>query len=161
MVFLRSILPALGVTAGVLVGQLALQAQNVVSPATTIQTWRNTTYGMSSNSALAMYRLRHVGHPNHRTVWRTAPVTLGSRTLYSAPYFAITTRSFVPQTISPQATNPQPAAAQAAAAPRTAAAGNKPFSNLQRPPNAIERYWPLLLEAREDRRTGLVIWSLP
>ncbi len=37
----------------------------------------------------------------------------------------------------------------------------KPFANLERPPTAIERYWPLLLEGRQDPETGLIIWQLP
>ncbi len=37
----------------------------------------------------------------------------------------------------------------------------KPFANLERPPTALERYWPLLLEGRQDPNTGLIIWSLP
>jgi hypothetical protein len=28
-------------------------------------------------------------------------------------------------------------------------------------PTAFERYWPLLLEGREDPETGVVIWSIP
>ena len=37
----------------------------------------------------------------------------------------------------------------------------KPFANVQHPRNAVERYWPLLLEGREDPHTGVIIWSLP
>jgi len=37
----------------------------------------------------------------------------------------------------------------------------KPFANLERPPTGFERYWPLLLEGRQDPNTGLIIWSLP
>ena len=37
----------------------------------------------------------------------------------------------------------------------------KPFANIERPQNALERYWPLLLEGRQDPNTGLIIWSLP
>ena len=37
----------------------------------------------------------------------------------------------------------------------------KPFANIERPAPALERYWPLLLEGREDPHTGVIIWSLP
>ncbi len=37
----------------------------------------------------------------------------------------------------------------------------KPFANIERPAPALERYWPLLLEGREDPHTGIIIWSLP
>ena len=37
----------------------------------------------------------------------------------------------------------------------------KPFANVQHPRNAVERYWPLLLEGRENPHTGVIIWSLP
>jgi hypothetical protein len=37
----------------------------------------------------------------------------------------------------------------------------KPFSNVRPAPTAFERYWPLLLEGREDPKTGVVIWYIP
>jgi len=37
----------------------------------------------------------------------------------------------------------------------------KPFENIAPQPNAFQRYWPLLLEGREDRNTGVIIWRLP
>jgi len=37
----------------------------------------------------------------------------------------------------------------------------KPFANLERPATGLQRYWPLLLEGREDPNTGLIHWSLP
>ncbi len=37
----------------------------------------------------------------------------------------------------------------------------KPFADVEPQPNALQRYWPLLLEGREDPNTGLIIWSLP
>ena len=37
----------------------------------------------------------------------------------------------------------------------------KPFADLERPAGGLQTYWPLLLEGREDPRTGLIIWSFP
>jgi|GEM_PF-7088303 len=37
----------------------------------------------------------------------------------------------------------------------------KPFTAIERPPTALERYWPLLLEGRENLDTGEIIWRLP
>ncbi|MGI9430524.1 MAG: hypothetical protein ACR2NM_17825 [Bythopirellula sp.] len=37
----------------------------------------------------------------------------------------------------------------------------KPFANIQPEPTGLQRYWPLLLEGREDPNTGLIIWTLP
>lgn len=37
----------------------------------------------------------------------------------------------------------------------------KPFANVQPEPSGLQRYWPLLLEGREDPNTGLIIWTLP
>ncbi|MDZ4657259.1 MAG: hypothetical protein SH868_06725 [Bythopirellula sp.] len=38
---------------------------------------------------------------------------------------------------------------------------SKPFAGMRPAPTAFERYWPLLLEGREDPETGVVIWSIP
>ena len=37
----------------------------------------------------------------------------------------------------------------------------KPFANVQPEPTGLQRYWPLLLEGREDPNTGLILWTLP
>ena len=37
----------------------------------------------------------------------------------------------------------------------------KPFAGMRPAPTAFERYWPLMLEGREDPETGVVIWSIP
>ena len=130
-------------------------SQRISSPATVIQTWRNTAPGSSTTSTLAYYRLRNVGSPDrYRAANTYGPVWRG-RTLYNAPYYAITTNRSVPRGIysSSRYTHNVPVT--------NSGQFVKPFSGLQRPPNAIERYWPLLMEAREDRRTGLVYWQLP
>jgi hypothetical protein len=37
----------------------------------------------------------------------------------------------------------------------------KPFTGYRPAPTAFERYWPLMLEGREDPNTGVIIWSIP
>jgi hypothetical protein len=37
----------------------------------------------------------------------------------------------------------------------------KPFTDAQREPSGLERYWPLLLEGRQDPNTGWILWRLP
>jgi hypothetical protein len=37
----------------------------------------------------------------------------------------------------------------------------KPFENARPAPTAFERYWPLMLEGRQDPKTGVVIWYMP
>lgn len=37
----------------------------------------------------------------------------------------------------------------------------KPFADIEQPLTGLQRYWPLLLEGREDPNTGLIIWSFP
>lgn len=152
----RTTLLALGFAVGILSSASTAEAQ-ISSPATTLHTWRQTSQGMSSNAALAFYRVRNVGYPN-RQQGTGVPIALQNRTLYSAPYYAITRRRGVAATIAPVAPVTAPALGVTT---RQTGIVSKPFVNLERPANAVERYWPLLLEAREDRRTGLVIWSLP
>lgn len=124
------------------------EAQTIRSPAAAIQTWRNTAPGWSNNARLGFYRNQNVGPANQFRLY-------GGRTLYSAPYYAVTTRRTVPRAFVSTATHNRNVVVNNAG--QTA----KPFTNLQRPPNAVERYWPLLVEAREDPRTGLVYWQLP
>lgn len=123
-------------------------AQNIRSPATALQTWRNTGPGLSSNARLSMYRNQNVGYPNQYRAY-------GGQTLYSAPYYAITTHRSVPRAFVSTSTYNRSIPVN------TAGQTAKPFNNLRRPRNAVERYWPLLAEGREDPRTGLVIWQLP
>lgn len=132
-----------------LLGVDSANAQAVGSPANSFRSWRQSSPGMSSNAALAFYRVQNAGGVR-RTASVPAPVMPRGRTLYSAPYYSITNRRTVVDSPTPSATS----------VTRTAQA-SKPFDNLQRPPNAVQRYWPLLLQGQEDQNTGLVIWTLP
>lgn len=38
---------------------------------------------------------------------------------------------------------------------------SKPFAHVQPPPTTYEQYWPFLLNARENPRTGRVLLTLP
>ena len=126
----------------------ASEAQNIRSPATAIHNWRNTAPGLSSNARLALYRNQNIAYSGRYRAY-------GGRTLYRAPYYAITTHRSVPRAFVSSSTYNRSVPVN------TAGQTAKPFNNLRRPRNAVERYWPLLAEGREDPRTGLVIWQLP
>ena len=135
----------------ILIGLAAesIQAQGVSSAASSMHAWRSTSRGMSTNAALAFYRVQNVGHPRQGNLGSLPAVRAPGTTIYSAPYYAITTH----RRVTTPTTNYYPNVS-----PRDDA---KPFSEIRPAPTAIDRYWPLLLEAREDRNTGLVIWTLP
>lgn len=106
---------------------------------------RRGTVGLSD---VAIYRLQSMGHHV-----RLSP-TLQWRLGYS------------PYSNSPAAPRTSPARTASAAQGlgtyyRTPARPRKPFSDIQRPPTGFERYWPLLLEGRENPRTGVIFWSMP
>ena len=127
------------------------------SAATSMRTWRRTSHGVSSNAALARYRIENLNARAQQSRARRHPAGWPGATLYSTPYYAITTSRTIPA---------RPAAYRASSNPHYFPAGNglqtqKPFADIRRPPNAIERYWPYMLEAREDPSTGLIIWRLP
>ncbi len=126
-----------------------LYAQGISSAATTMQTWRRTSQGLSSNAALALYRMQNVGHPSQSSFALRRPTSLPATTLYSTPYYAVTTNRAIPG--RPISYYPTSNTQQT----------QKPFAGIRHPPNAFQRYWPYLLEAREDPHTGLVIWTLP
>ena len=128
-------------------------AQGASSAATSLHTWRRTSQGLSPNAALARYRMQNLGHSVPRSFALRQPAIQPTTTLYSTPYYAITTH----RTIPARPTSYYPTTNSAA----TGSLTPKPFADLQRPPTAVQRYWPYLLEAREDPRTGLVIWQLP
>jgi len=131
-----------------------LHAQRTTSAATTMRTWQQASQGLSPNAALALYRMQNVGHPTQGASTLRRPSPYPSTTLYSTPYYAVTTWRAVPQrptSYYPTANNPSPDVPQT----------QKPFADVRTPPNAFQRYWPYLLEAREDPRTGLIIWQLP
>ena len=148
MILIRQTLLMTGLLVGSMATVVEVHAQNVSSAATSIQAWRHTSQGLSPNAALAFYRVQNVGSPQQQaSPWRRQQYG-SSTTIYSAPYYTITTQRSVPT-----ARSYYPASSTAQT--------QKPFANLQPAPSAIDRYWPLLLEAREDPATGLVIWTLP
>ena len=107
-----------------------------------VQVWREAAVrGLSYNEALAMVRLRQkstVPTPLHPRFQVGAGATL-NRPGGRVPYAANTP---FPSNVSQ-------------------ARVGKPFDNVRPAPTAFERYWPLMLEGREDPKTGVIIWSLP
>lgn len=108
--------------------------------------WRETSPGMSTNAALAFYRLRssstapNVLHPRLQPNGGNSSAYFpGARRGPSAP--ATHLNGFYP--------------------PSSRQATSKPFEGVRPAPTAFERYWPLLLEGRQDPHTGVIIWSLP
>ena len=149
MTFLRQTLLMAGFLNIWLTAPIDVHAQGVSSAATSLQAWRSTSQGLSSNAALAFYRVQNIGHPNQQnSVWRRQQF-VPNTTIYSAPYYAVTTHRSV--------TAPRSSYYPTSTSRQT----QKPFSDVRPAPTAFERYWPLLLEAREDPQTGLVIWTLP
>ena len=149
MTFARPILLMTGLLAAPLAAPTGARAQGDSSALTSMRAWRHTSQGLSPNAALAFYRLRNAGLPKQQTRVRYRRPDLPNSTIYSAPYYAITTHRAVPVPRS----NPYPTGST----PRP----RKPFAGVHPAPTAVDRYWPLLLEAREDPKTGLVIWKLP
>jgi hypothetical protein len=108
-----------------------------------LTTWRESSEGLSNNAALAMYRLR----------------TSSSVQMPMHPRF---------QTQYTPLRNPLPAAGAGVGVAQVPGyttlpppRPTKPFEGAQRPPTAFDRYWPLMLEGREDPKTGIIIWSIP
>jgi hypothetical protein len=111
-----------------------------------IQHWRQTSQGMSSTAALAHYRLQN-------TAVRHQPIQAQLRDQrYTTPSS---------QYLGPRPTPTGPVGLGAYHQPYRHNVSNKPFANVQQPQTAMERYWPLLLEGRQDTKSGLIIWSLP
>ncbi|TWU28214.1 hypothetical protein [Bythopirellula polymerisocia] len=115
--------------------------------------WRETSPGLSSNAALAFYRLRSSS---------TAPSVLnprlqpGAKNQQSTGYYPSATRGRGQQGIASSSTG-RPGYGLTP----TRYATGKPFEGIRPAPTAFERYWPLLLEGRQDPHTGVIIWSLP
>lgn len=122
--------------------------------------WREQSQGMSTNAALAFYRVRNTNRtypsqsvsapqglsPVSQPI-ATAPPYYRGNTYQPRPYFAIPAVGYA----APPAPGP----------PAGAGFQTKPFAQVRPTPNAIDRYWPLLMERREDPNTGLIIWQLP
>lgn len=106
--------------------------------------WRDAAMkGLSYNESLALYRLRQSS---------TVPTPLHPRFQAGAGAGVYTPdpgragqRSFVPNYPSNVYTQRV----------------GKPFENAHPAPTAFERYWPLLLEGRQDPNTGVIIWYMP
>jgi hypothetical protein len=142
-------LSTIGLFAALMAFPLDLRAQGGSSAADSMRAWRHTSRGLSSNAGLAFHRLRSAGHSRLPATPRWKQPLASRGTIYSAPYYAITTPWAIPNLRS----DPYPAVSS----PST----RKPFAGARPAPTAVDRYWPLLFEAREDPKTGLVIWSLP
>jgi hypothetical protein len=103
-----------------------------------MQVWNQTSQGMSTNAALAFYRVQNVGRPTMQTPgW---PRYSQTPAVTSYPMPTTTARAYYPSTVTPV---------------------EKPFAYVRPPATAFDRYWPFLMEAREDPDTGLIIWTLP
>jgi len=141
---MKSLCAMLMTAAVLVVGSAATaraQTPGVHSAAAPIQVWNHTSQGMSTNAALAFYRLQNVGRPaSQPAAWP----------LYSR------NRAVVDRSAGPPAANTYYPAANTAADP-----SQKPFASVHPPRTTLERYWPFLFEAYEDPHTGLIIWRLP
>jgi hypothetical protein len=126
-----------------------LHAQKGIPVVDSMYAWPHTSRGLSSNAGLAHLRLRNSAHTRLPATsrWNRPPLSRG--TIYSAPYYAITAPWAIPDIRS----DPYPAI-------QTRPTG-KPFAGARPAPTAVDRYWPLLFEARQDPKTGLTIWRLP
>jgi hypothetical protein len=121
-----------------------LYGQGLSNRSDAMQIWREAAMnGLSYNESLALYRLRQsatVPTPLHPRFQVGAGATV-YRPQQPTRYGVAVTPSY-PTTIA-------------------RAPVGKPFANVRPAPTAFERYWPLMLEGREDPNTGIIIWSLP
>ena len=132
-------------------------AQVKGSAASSMQAWRRHSQGLSSNAALARYRIADLDRRAQQSYVRRHPAGFPGTTLYSAPYYAITTHRTIPD----RSVGNYPSSNAHYFPAGDATQTQKPFNNIRYQPNAVQRYWPYMLEAREDPKTGLVIWRLP
>lgn len=106
------------------------------------QVWRDAAMkGLSYNESLALYRLRQTS---------TVPTPLHPR-FQAGAGAGVYTPNRVTQTGRFPSTNNNVYAERA----------GKPFDNVRPAPTAFERYWPLMLEGRQDPKTGVIIWYMP
>jgi hypothetical protein len=125
-------------------GQTTLNRQGAANRPDAVQIWREAAVrGLTFNESLALYRLRQSS---------TVPTPLHPR--FRAGGSAVVYRPTTP---------PQYGVAAAPGYPSTIYQRpvSKPFANIPQPQTAFDRYWPLMLEGREDPNTGQIIWSLP
>jgi hypothetical protein len=115
------------------------QAPSGHSAAAPMQVWNRTSQGMSTNAALAFYRVQNVGRP---AMPPTAfPQYSRVPTVVTYPASPYTAHSYYPSTASSQM--------------------QKPFSYVRPPATAYHRYWPYLMEGYENPETGYIIWTMP
>jgi hypothetical protein len=108
------------------------------------QVWRDAAMkGLSYNESLALYRLRQSA---------TVPTPLHPRFQAGAGAGIYTPSRGVRQSTSIVPSYPTNVYTQRV---------GKPFENVRPAPTAFERYWPLMLEGREDPKTGVIIWYMP
>lgn len=145
MKHLLSVLVAL-ILAGAVAAWLAssnLYGQSPVNRHDPVNIWREAGLrGLTYNESLALYRLRQSA---------TAPRTIHPR-LRSGISTGYQGGTWAGSGYSPYSTYPSTIYQRPV---------EKPFANVQQPPTAFERYWPLLIEGREDPKTGQIIWYFP
>ncbi len=118
-----------------------VQAQAVHSAAAPMQVWNRTSQGMSTNAALAFYRVQNVGRPAGRASAWPQYSRISSAAIYPAgPAVA---NAYYP---TPNMTSVQ---------------FPKPFASVRPARTTFDRYWPYLLEGYEDPETGYIVWTLP
>ena len=151
LMLLGSLATSLSVAAGAV-------AQGLPAAASPLQSWRHHSQGMSTNAALAFYRVYDPSrptalqqppivrrHPPRATA--QSPTTYADSRYYRRAYYSIPLVGYhAPPVVS---------------APAEPGFQAKPFAHASPPPNAIDRYWPLLMQRRKDPETGLIIWELP
>lgn len=128
-------------------GPQHVHAQGVQSAAAPMQVWNQTSQGMSSNAALAFYRVQNVGRPvGQATAWpqySRSPAVVNYPVVVNYPTSPYGENSYYPAAVS-SSTQLQ-----------------KPFAAVRPARTAFDRYWPYLLEGHEDPHTGFIIWTLP
>ena len=124
-----------------------VQAQGVHSAAAPMQVWNRTSEGMSSNAALAFYRVQNVGRPTMQaSAWpqySRSPAVVNYPVVVNYPASPYAENSYYP------------------AAGSSSTQLQKPFAYVRPAPTAFDRYWPYLLEGYEDPETGFIIWTMP
>ena len=151
MRYARLALPMIGLFVASISPTLDLRAQGGSSATDPARAWRRTPRGLGAHGNPVRHRTWGTDHLRQTAVprWKRPQTYRG--TIYSAPYYAITTPWAIPNLRS----DPYPYPTAHSPATR------KPFAGIRPAPTAVDRYWPLLYEAREDPKTGLIIWSLP
>lgn len=129
------------------------------SNATHAQTFGGMSYSAAGESSTAAYRPH--GLPRYaRTVARTAPTGRPYGNLVNHSGYGPATHSQPVPTPGRNAYYPQAGFVPTHYQSVSQAPRQKPFANIARSPNAFERYWPLMLQARIDPETRTVYIGL-